>query len=393
MPKSPIEKLREFFKTEIEIKDLQDVPNIPISELRGVDVVYAQTLKEEHKIEKILDLAQVDPIPEIPGLDPSILEKWVRLCSLIVDFSQQPASEKKIILAGLDNAGKTSLLSVLQNKYSVIKNLLPTRGLSRETLEFFGMTLTAWDLGGQVAYREKIYFQKPELFFSDADLIIFVVDIQDTKRYDDALDYFEGIVKAVTKLEEHPLFLITFNKFDPDLKENDEFIKNKGALIAEITKIKGSHRVIFTQSSIFDRTSVEKMFSIGFKEISQPAEALRFILKSYAERVNARSITILSREGMIYESYGANEKESEIIAQTSLILQTLYKFHIDSGFQEEDKITLNYNKNNVQFIGTRIADLDEAPLFVWLSTSNPEESLALLDGLKADIIPLLSMFL
>src|SRR4030042_643204 len=158
MPKSPIEKLREFFKTDIEIKDLQDVPNIAISELRGVDVVYAQTLKEEHKIEKILDLAQMDPIPEIPGLDPSILEKWVKLCSLIVNYSQQPAAEKKIILAGLDNAGKTSLLSVLQNKYSVIKNLLPTRGLSRETLEFFGMTLTAWDLGGEIAYREKLYF-------------------------------------------------------------------------------------------------------------------------------------------------------------------------------------------------------------------------------------------
>ncbi len=393
MPKSPIDKLREFFKTEVEIKDLQDVPNIAISDLRGVDLVYAQRLKDDHHIEKILDLAQVDPLPEIPGLDPSILEKWVKLCSLIVNYSQQPASEKKVILAGLDNAGKTSLLSVLQNKYSVIKNLLPTRGLSRETLEFFGMTLTAWDLGGQVAYREKLYFQKPELFFSDADLILFVVDIQDTKRYDDALDYFESIVKAVTKLEENPLFLITFNKFDPDLRENDEFIKNKGALIAEITKIKGSHRVIFTQSSIFDRASVEKMFSIGFKEISQPAEALRFILKSYAERVNARSITILSKEGMIYESYGANENESEIIAQTSLILQTLHKFHIDNGFKEEDTISLTYSKNNVNFIGTKIADLDEAPLYIWLSTSNPKESMELLDGLKQDIIPLLSMFL
>ncbi|OLS14041.1 MAG: ADP-ribosylation factor-like 1 [Promethearchaeota archaeon CR_4] len=393
MPKSPIEKLREFFKTDIEIKDLQDVPNIAISELRGVDVVYAQTLKEEHKIEKILDLAQMDPIPEIPGLDPSILEKWVKLCSLIVNYSQQPAAEKKIILAGLDNAGKTSLLSVLQNKYSVIKNLLPTRGLSRETLEFFGMSLTAWDLGGQIAYREKLYFQKPELFFSDADLIIFVIDIQDNKRYDDALDYFESIIKAINKLDEHPLFLITFNKFDPDLKENDEFIKNKGALIAEITKIKGSHRVIFTQSSIFDRASVEKMFSIGFKEISQPTEALRFILKSYAERVNARSITILSKDGMIYESYGSNDSETEIISQTSLILQTLHKFHVDNGFKEEDTITLNYKKNNVEFIGTRIADLDEAPIFVWLSTSDPKESLELLGGLKQDIIPLLSMFL
>ena len=393
MPKSPIEKLQEFFKTEVKIKDLQEVPNLPISSLRGVDLVYSRRLKEDHKIEKILDLAQVDPIPEIPGLDPAILEKWIKLCSLIVNYSQQPAAEKKVILAGLDNAGKTSLLSVLQNKYSVIKNLLPTRGLSRETLEFFGMTLTAWDLGGQIANRDKLYFQKPELFFSDADLIIFVIDIQDTKRYDDALDYFESIIKAVTKLEEHPLFLITFNKFDPDLKENDEFIKNKGAIIAEITKIKGTHRVIFTQSSIFDRASVEKMFSIGFKEISQPAEALRFILKSYAERVRARSITILSKEGLIYESYGTTEADTEIIAQTSLLLQTLHKFHVDNGYKEEDTISLTYSKNNINFIGTKIADLDEAPLYVWLSTANPKESMELLDGLKKDIIPLLAMFL
>jgi hypothetical protein len=37
--------------------------------------------------------------------------------------------------------------------------------------------------------------------------------------------------------------------------------------------------------------------------------------------------------------------------------------------------------------------LDEAPLYIWLSTANPRESMELLDGLKQDIIPLLSMFL
>ncbi|HMF32201.1 MAG TPA: ADP-ribosylation factor-like protein [Candidatus Lokiarchaeia archaeon] len=393
MPKNPLEKIREFFRSDVELTELSEIPNMPLTSLRGVDLVYAQNLQEEHGIEKILDLAQIDPLPEVPGLEQAVLEKWVKICSLVVNYSQQPSAEKKIILAGLDNAGKTSLLSVLQNKYSVIKNLLPTRGLSRETLEFFGMTLTAWDLGGQIAYREKLYFQKPELFFSDADLIIFVLDIQDTKRYDDALDYLESILKAVTKLEENPLFLITFNKFDPDLTENDEFLKNKGALMAEITKIKGPFRMVFTQSSIYDRTSVERMFSIGFKEISQPAEALRFILKTYCERVKARAVTILSPAGMIYESYAEEDADAEIIAQTSLILQTLYRYHVDRGFPEEDVIELTYPKSGTYFLGTRISDLDEAPLYFWIITANPQESSELLEELKQDIIPLLAMFI
>jgi len=393
VPKNPLEKIREFFRSDVELTELSEIPNMPLTSLRGVDLVYAQNLQEEHGIEKILDLAQIDPLPEVPGLEQAVLEKWVKICSLVVNYSQQPSAEKKIILAGLDNAGKTSLLSVLQNKYSVIKNLLPTRGLSRETLEFFGMTLTAWDLGGQIAYREKLYFQKPELFFSDADLIIFVLDIQDTKRYDDALDYLESILKAVTKLEENPLFLITFNKFDPDLTENDEFLKNKGALMAEITKIKGPFRMVFTQSSIYDRTSVERMFSIGFKEISQPAEALRFILKTYCERVKARAVTILSPAGMIYESYAEEDADAEIIAQTSLILQTLYRYHVDRGFPEEDVIELTYPKSGTYFLGTRISDLDEAPLYFWIITANPQESSELLEELKQDIIPLLAMFI
>ena len=87
--------------------------------------------------------------------------------------------------------------------------------------------------------------------------------------------------------------------------------------MAEITKVKGSYRMVFTQSSIYYRTTVERMFSIGFKEISQPAEALRFVLKAYADKVKARAVTVLSPTGLIYESYADDETDAEIVAQTS----------------------------------------------------------------------------
>ena len=54
----------------------------------------------------------------------------------------------KVILTGLDNAGKTSIIqSLLRNKEELI-NPKPTRGAKVRDYQFLGMNIAEWDLGG-----------------------------------------------------------------------------------------------------------------------------------------------------------------------------------------------------------------------------------------------------
>ncbi len=64
----------------------------------------------------------------------------------------------KFVLAGLDNAGKTSFLIALQQKYNFhdeVKNLNPTVRIEYSTLNFLNRwEIDFWDMGGQENYRE-----------------------------------------------------------------------------------------------------------------------------------------------------------------------------------------------------------------------------------------------
>ena len=60
--------------------------------------------------------------------------------------------EKRILILGLDNAGKTSILSAYQEQ-SHDTQRVPTIGLSIEEVYVKDYKLTFWDVGGQAARR------------------------------------------------------------------------------------------------------------------------------------------------------------------------------------------------------------------------------------------------
>lgn len=395
--KNPLEKVLPFFKEGTEIQQLTDIPELPVKSLEEVSAEAAAFLKEKYDVENVGELAQLEPDPANTTVDPTLLEKWIKICSLLVNYSQYPQQEKKILLVGLDNAGKTSLLAVLQNKYSVVKNLLPTRGLSRETLDFFGYPIVSWDLGGQLAYREKLYFAKPELFFSDSDIIFFVVDIQDAERFQEARDYFGKILEILEELNETPKLMVIFHKLDIDLRKDPEILERKSNLMKEFTKVKRNFDLIFVDTTIYDRSSIERAFSIGFKEIATPSELMRHILMDFAQKVDARSVALVNEAGFVFESWAKDEIDEQAIIQTSLLLQTLTSYHHDIMLAKtlmDERIVLEYERNNLFFICETIRDLDGRPLFLWvLSDQNLSESEELLTAFKKGIVPVMNFFL
>ncbi|PKU66935.1 ADP-ribosylation factor [Dendrobium catenatum] len=89
--------------------------------------------------------------------------------------------EMRILMVGLDAAGKTTILYKL--KLGEIVTTIPTIGFNVETLEYKNISFTVWDVGGQDKIRPlwKYYFQNTQG-------LIFVVDSNDRDRVVEARD-------------------------------------------------------------------------------------------------------------------------------------------------------------------------------------------------------------
>lgn len=90
-------------------------------------------------------------------------------------FSRVKGQECKILMLGLDGAGKTTILYNM--KSGDVVNTIPTIGFNVEMLKFDKMQFMVWDVGGQSKIRAlwKHYYDKTRG-------IIFVVDSADEER-------------------------------------------------------------------------------------------------------------------------------------------------------------------------------------------------------------------
>ncbi|EDW24379.1 GL23431 [Drosophila persimilis] len=90
---------------------------------------------------------------------------------------RQKEKEMRILLLGLDNAGKTTILKRFNGES--IDEISPTLGFNIKTLEHNGYTLNMWDVGGQRSLRS--YWRN---YFECTDGLVWVVDSADRMRLD-----------------------------------------------------------------------------------------------------------------------------------------------------------------------------------------------------------------
>ena len=86
--------------------------------------------------------------------------------------------EARILVLGLDNAGKTCCLKRLSEEDT--KNVMPTKGFNIKSLSQEGFKLNMWDIGGQTSIRP--YWRN---YFQETDAVLYVVDSADRKRLEE----------------------------------------------------------------------------------------------------------------------------------------------------------------------------------------------------------------
>lgn len=121
-------------------------------------------------------------------------------------FLKRPA---RVIVVGLDNAGKSMLINQLKPRRAASYEVTPTVGFSMDRFERGGFTFSVWDMSGAGAYRSLW-----ETYYKETDAIIFVVDSSDRLRLCVARDELRNVLEHPDVVSRKPPMLFFANKMD-----------------------------------------------------------------------------------------------------------------------------------------------------------------------------------
>lgn len=126
-------------------------------------------------------------------------------------------NEPRVLILGLDNAGKTTILNALGEAEEHPTNAPegPTQGFNIMDLNRNGHRAKLCDLGGQRALRE--YWQD---YYANTDCIMYVVDASDQRRLEESHAAFMEVLQGVPQVP----VLVFANKQDLATAKTPEVI-------------------------------------------------------------------------------------------------------------------------------------------------------------------------
>ena len=119
-------------------------------------------------------------IPYYPELNIStVAQKNFKMGLLtLLRKLKKDETEARILVLGLDNAGKTTILKKLSEEDA--SHIMPTQGFNVKSLQVDGFKLNMWDIGGQKSIRP--YWRN---YYEQTDCLIYVIDSADRRRLEE----------------------------------------------------------------------------------------------------------------------------------------------------------------------------------------------------------------
>lgn len=134
----------------------------------------------------------------VASVDDSVIDDFiaskrepVEVDSLDDVFMEQKL-HRKVLLLGLENSGKSSLLSQMSKEGNNCVKYEPTKGFNVVCISFENVDISIWEIGGGEQYRS--YWKN---FCSTTDLILYVVDSTTPDRFTQARKYFSEIIEDI----------------------------------------------------------------------------------------------------------------------------------------------------------------------------------------------------
>ncbi|MFX1251243.1 MAG: ADP-ribosylation factor-like protein [Promethearchaeota archaeon] len=291
----------------------ENILNLPVNTIKGIGPAYRARLQTIN-VSNIQDLSEIADrmISEKLRMSIKLVEKFclsARIIAYYVKFGEeQEKQQRKIVLVGLDSAGKTSIIQSIRNM-ETFENTTPTLGVKVDQFELVGKKISLWDLGGQATFRD-VFTRPDSVQFSGLSLFIFVFDVQSHSRALEGLDYFNRSLKVASFLQQKPRLVIFFHKYDYFRGESAlrVFNANKEHLLMRINILRNRYNLppfITFDTTIYDIPCLIQAFSKALTVISPVASVLNDTLEFYSKEQNVLGTFLISETGMIIAEYTA----------------------------------------------------------------------------------------
>ncbi|KAG5482065.1 hypothetical protein LSCM1_05781 [Leishmania martiniquensis] len=121
----------------------------------------------------------------------------------------QAKTKLNIIICGLDNSGKTTVINFLKPEEERSENIAATVGYSVDRFRKGKVNITAFDMGGAQKFRGLW-----ESYYSNIDGVVFVIDSSDTLRMCVVKDELEQMLNHADLKTPNVPFIFFANKMD-----------------------------------------------------------------------------------------------------------------------------------------------------------------------------------
>jgi len=294
-------------------------------------------------------------------------------------MAESPFKSKdyKLVIAGLDNAGKTSSLIALRQKYNFyekVKKLKPTIKVDYSTFKFLDKNIFFWDMGGQEKYR-KIYVNDP-IYFSETDYLYFIIDIQDELKFEEAVKYLHAILDIYRDLEYSNEIVVCFDKYDPKFKQNKEFIDRVEMIKNLILKQNKDMKFKFFNMSYYDIALISKAFSYSLNKFLN-LEHINNDLKQIVDIIGCNHAILYTNTGIIISDHYKEIMDSrdfdEIIStKISDDLEFFQRLN-DDNVEIDDRLTIS--QDAADYVKRYSILLDNENHFFYLGINTPLDKL------------------
>ncbi|MFX0008813.1 MAG: ADP-ribosylation factor-like protein [Candidatus Hermodarchaeota archaeon] len=293
------------------------------------------------------------------------------------------SNEFKLVIAGLDNAGKTSALIALRQKYNFyerVKNLKPTIKIDYSSFKFLNKyRINLWDMGGQKKFR-KIYINNP-IYFEDTDYIYYLIDIQDEVKFEESVEYLQELLDIYRNMAYTNEVIVCFNKYDPQFRNNEEF-RDRTDMIKNLIKSQNKDIIFeFYNTSYYDISSISKALSRSLNSLLNLNE-IDNGLNKLVSHFNCSYAILYTDSGIIISDHyldtmDIREFEDKISHKISEDLE-FFQMLKDENVNIDDRITFSHDRtdyvkkfsilskniDNILYIGvsTKVSSINEVKI-------------------------------
>lgn len=285
---------------------------------------------------------------ELSTLSPVSKDSFIEgsVSDMIDEFQKKPPEDvKKIILIGLSNAGKTCIYErVFEGKKPwELLHSAATKGISYKEYNVGSVSKPMiWDLGGQQQYLDEYHGVLKNNIFKKASILLYVVDVMDTARYEYARKEFEWSVNQILSFNPNAVINVFFHKIDLVHDKNEIISYLKKFLSQNIT-----HKILFHSTSIFGQ-SLFAAWSDIIREISPKTTFINSILSTLKKHEGVQDAVLLEKStGLACGSTLDISEEDIAVGMLSLLIVTIDKVTTEMKLRKFREFKLKTDANYI----------------------------------------------